>query len=72
MEINKIKIERVIMSGKGPRITYKLVYEGKNMFSTAIGSYLAWTRKKDAQKIIEALEIHGVDYVESKLKYKAL
>ena len=68
---NDIKIERVIMSGPGPKITYKLVYNNKTMFSSSIGSYMAWTRKKDAKLIIERIKEHGLPFVENKLDRKA-
>jgi hypothetical protein len=55
--VTEIKIERVIMSGKGPRITYKLVLNSKTMFQTSSNSYIAWTRKKDSKLIIERIRI---------------
>ncbi len=68
---NEIKIERVIMSGKGPKITYKLVYQNKTMFASSIGSYIAWTRKKDAKLIVDRINEYGLFFVETKLNRKA-
>lgn len=68
----EIKIERVIMSGRGPKYTYKLVSGGKTMFqSQDHGGYMAWTRKKDAQAVIDAIEYRGLESVEQELKRKA-
>lgn len=69
--VNEIKVERVVMSGKGPRITYKLVYNTKTMFQTSSNSYIAWTRKKDAKLIIERIKEYGLPFVEEKLNQKA-
>ena len=66
-----LKTERVAMSGRGPRYTYKIVdANGSTQFKTGANSYLSWTRKKDAQRIIDSVEIHGMDYVKSKLDLK--
>jgi len=33
--------------------------------------FMTWERKKDAQKIIEAIEVKGLEYVEEQLGRKA-
>ena len=68
----KIIIERVIMSGHGPKFTYCLKSDGKILFAANPGQYMAWTKKKDAQRIIDAINTHGLEYVEQKLDRKAL
>lgn len=68
---NEIKIERVLMSGRGVKITYKLVYHNTTMFQTSSNSYVAWTRKKDAKLIVERIKEYGLEFVEEKLNQKA-
>jgi len=69
----KIIIERVIMSGHGPKFTYCLKNEANQiLFAVNSGQYMAWTKKKDAQRIIDAINTHGLEYVEQKLDRKAL
>jgi DNA-binding HxlR family transcriptional regulator len=69
-----IKIERLVMSGKGPKVMYKLVSEGKTLFvnkESPFGSFYAWTKKKDAQNILNAIKEKGLEYVEEKMGIKA-
>lgn len=70
LDTKKIVIKRVIMAGKGPKYTYRLELNSQVLFQKESGSHLAWTRKKDAKAIINAIEIHGIDYVQSELKFK--
>lgn len=70
IDTKNIVINRVIMSGKGPKYTYRLELDSKVLFQKESGSHLAWTRKKDAKSIIKAIETYGIDYVESELKFK--
>jgi hypothetical protein len=67
----KITVKRCIMSGLGPKYTYYLESDGKIMFKTSSNSYKAWTKKKDALRIVNAIEVHGLEYVEEKLNCKA-
>ena len=67
-----MKIERVTMSGRGVKFTYSILDDkGERMFKTSYNSYHAWTRKKDAQRIIDAIDTHGLSYVEERLGVKA-
>lgn len=68
----KFKIERVIMSGRGVKYTY-LIRDDKGiiLFQTSNNSYWAWTRKKDAQRIVDGILEHGLEYIEEKLDCKA-
>lgn len=55
------KIKRYEMHGKGPRVTYAIIDEnGVNPFETLYGSFHAWTKKKDAQKVIDFIECWGM------------
>ena len=68
----KLTINRIPMSGSGPKYTYAICQGDKFMFQDGqTQGYFAWTRKKDAQRIIDAIEIHGLEYVEEKLGRKA-
>lgn len=66
--MNKIVIERCKMSGGKYKNTYRLKIGEKVLFQKPDGSFLAWTRKKDAKEVLDALFSHGIDYVEKKLK----
>lgn len=69
-----ITIERLVMSGKGPKYLYKLVSDGKTLFinpKSEYGSFYAWTKKKDAQAIVDAIGSKGLEYVEEKMGIKA-
>lgn len=70
IDFEKIKVDRVVMSGSGPRYTYRLMLDGNVLFKTSTGSYLAWSKKRDAQAIIVALKLKGIEYVEEKLEQK--
>lgn len=67
----QIEIKRCIMSGRGPKFTYFLECNGKKMFETSYNSYKAWVKKKDAQRIVDAIQEYGIEYVEEKLNCKA-
>lgn len=66
----EIKIEKMVMSGKGPKTMYKITCDGKTLFinpKSQFGGFSAWTKKKDAQRIVDAINQHGVDFVHKKL-----
>jgi DNA-binding HxlR family transcriptional regulator len=72
----EIKIERMVMSGKGPKVLYKLTSNGQILFrkvkEDTNSSFWAWTKKKDAQAVIDAIETRGLESVEEELQCKAL
>lgn len=43
----KLTIDRLVMSGKGPRVLYAIKNEaGQTLFKSNYGAHLAWTKKK--------------------------
>lgn len=58
------------MSGRGTEYTYMIKCDGKVAFATSPSSYFAWAKKKDDQKVIDAVSNYGLEYVEGKLGQK--
>lgn len=64
---------KLIISNQS-RPLWAITDKGQTLFRkhTALGmQFMTWTKKKDAQAIITAIETHGLEYVENQLDRKA-
>lgn len=63
-------IKKLELSGYKAPECYVITQEnGLPVFPTASNAQLMWTKKKEAQTILDAIKDQGLEYVDEKLKY---
>lgn len=67
----KYRIERLEMSGRGPRVMWTIIdCEGRRVFPTKYG-FSCWKLKREAKEILNKINSLGLDQVRKELaKYQ--
>ena len=63
----KYKLERLEMSGSGPKIMWSICNQNNiRQFPTTLG-HLCWSKRKDAKKVLDYINSHGFEAAKKEL-----